>query len=72
MSSVASLFSAPGTTIYSMSKAAISSLTDGIRRELYNKGVEVIEIIPQAYKFVIFILFTIILITTVVLKEYID
>ncbi|CAG2171574.1 unnamed protein product, partial [Oppiella nova] len=50
VSSVASLFSAPGTTVYSLSKAAVSSLTDGLRRELYNTGVDVIEIIPQAYK----------------------
>ena len=54
ISSVAALFSAPGTAIYSMSKAAVSSLTDGLRRELYNKGVEVIEIQPQAYKWVTF------------------
>lgn len=51
VSSVAALFSAPGTTIYSMSKCAISSVTDGLRRELYNKGVDVIEVQPQAYKF---------------------
>ena len=49
VSSCSSLFTAPGVTTYSMSKNAVTSLTDGLRREMRDTGIQVIEVIPQAY-----------------------
>lgn len=50
MSSIAGYFTAPGMTFYSMSKHAVTAFTDGLRRELINTDIDVIEIVPDAYK----------------------
>lgn len=50
MGSVSSKFCAPGFAAYSLSKAALSSFTCGLRREMFKWDVKVIEIQPDAYK----------------------
>ncbi|KAK8762934.1 hypothetical protein V5799_034448 [Amblyomma americanum] len=40
----------PMGTPYSMSKHALVSMVDGLRRECYGKGVDIISVMPQAYK----------------------
>jgi len=50
VSSVAGFITAPGLVYYSMSKHAVNSFTDGLRRELFNKGIDVVEITPDVYK----------------------
>ncbi|KAL3170843.1 hypothetical protein MRX96_043915 [Rhipicephalus microplus] len=40
----------PMATPYSMTKHALVSMVDGLRRECYGKGVDIISVMPQAYK----------------------
>ncbi|XP_049274094.1 retinol dehydrogenase 7 isoform X2 [Rhipicephalus sanguineus] len=40
----------PLGTPYSMTKHAAVSMVDGLRRECYGKGVDIIQVMPQAYK----------------------
>lgn len=40
----------PMGTPYSMTKHALVSMVDGLRRECYGKGVDIISVMPQAYK----------------------
>ncbi|KAL3226984.1 hypothetical protein MRX96_024489 [Rhipicephalus microplus] len=39
----------PMATPYSMTKHALVSMVDGLRRECYGKGVDIISVMPQAY-----------------------
>ncbi|KAH7933959.1 hypothetical protein HPB49_019591 [Dermacentor silvarum] len=40
----------PLGTPYSMTKHAVVSMVDGLRRECYGKSVDIIQVMPQAYK----------------------
>ncbi|KAL1421683.1 hypothetical protein MTO96_023100 [Rhipicephalus appendiculatus] len=42
----------PMATPYSMTKHALVSMVDGLRRECYGKDVDIISVMPQAYKYV--------------------
>lgn len=43
-------FTMPFTTPYAMTKHAVSSFIDGLRRECYGKGVDVVAIEPHTYR----------------------
>lgn len=40
----------PGTTVYCMSKHAVLSLVDGLRRECEDQGVDIVAVEPTGYK----------------------
>ncbi|MEM9261557.1 MAG: SDR family oxidoreductase, partial [Bacteroidota bacterium] len=50
VSSVSGLITNPFTSIYSASKFAVESLTDGLRRELFPFGIDVVSIAPGPVK----------------------
>lgn len=50
MSSVSGMFTNPFTSIYSASKFALESITDGLRRELYSFNIDAVSIAPGPVK----------------------
>ncbi len=50
ISSVSGIITSPFTAIYSASKFAVESLTDGLRRELLEFGIDVISVAPGPVK----------------------
>ncbi len=50
ISSISGIFTSPFTSAYSVSKFAVESLTDGLRRELFIFGIDVLSIQPGPVK----------------------